>query len=187
MAKSSKRSHRRRRSHCSKKSHRRRRTYGGLSGAPLSYQLSNEWPSKMSMGQGGDYLKYHVGQHGGVLAGTPLQAVSEPLIPLSARGAAHLGGIDKALSDVSGLRDQAGGRRRRAHSKKSKKSKKSHRASKKSKKSNRRSRRRRGGAHEYAPYPSHGMLLSSPSDYAKAGLSRWEGVETDAARARADL
>jgi hypothetical protein len=36
---------------------------------------------------------------------------------------------------------------------------------------NRRSRRRSGGALGYAPFPSPGMLLSSPKAYAEAGLN----------------
>jgi hypothetical protein len=36
---------------------------------------------------------------------------------------------------------------------------------------NRRNRRRSGGALGYAPFPSPGMLLSSPQAYAQAGLN----------------
>ena len=99
-----------------RKTQRRRKSQkkGGamLHGAPLAESLSGDWSSKMSMGQGGDYLKYHVGQHGG-MAGAPLSAIDGSVLPMSLRGAAHMGGLDKSFTEISGLKDQAGGRRRR--------------------------------------------------------------------------
>ena len=32
-------------------------------GAPVQYDLAGSWPSKMPLGQGEDFLKYHEGQH----------------------------------------------------------------------------------------------------------------------------
>lgn len=105
-----------RKSHRKHKSHRRRhsRKEGGamLNGAPVSYSLANDWSSKMSMGQGGDYLKYHVGQHGGALAGAPLSEMGGAL-PSAMRGPAMLGGLDRAFNGIAGLKDQAGGKRRK--------------------------------------------------------------------------
>ena len=149
-----------------RKSQRRSRGGAALSGAPLSFSLSGDWSSKMSQGQGGDYLKYHVGQHGGAaMAGAPLSSLGETL-PMALHGPARIGALDAAMSEIAGLKDQAGGRRK---SKKSKKSK--------------RHTRRRGGAMGYAPFPSAGMLLA---DYSKAGITpQWKsGVEFDAATAR---
>jgi hypothetical protein len=127
----------------------------------------------MSLGQGADYFKYHEGQHGGAALGMgPFPgAVLSPGLPEALRGPAHLTGIDKAIADVRGLKDQAGGKRRKHRG--TKKHRKSHKKHGKShKKHHRRShRRRRGGALGYAPFPSSGMLLSSPKAYAEAGLN----------------
>jgi hypothetical protein len=124
----------------------------------------------MSLGQGADYFKYHVGQHGGV---APLSAIGNTLPPELA-GAAHLTGINKAYADIAGLKDgtsdpivaprvATGGRRRR-HKKSRKHSRKVHRKSY-------RNKRRNGGALGYAPFPSQGMLLKSAQQYAQAGLN----------------
>lgn len=158
-----KRSHKRR-------SHRRGGAYA-LNGAPVGYHLSGDWSSKMSLGQGADYFKYHEGQHGGAALGMgPFPgAVESPGLPAALRGPAHIGGIDKAIADVRGLSDApnstatVGGRRRRHSSK---------RHSKKHSRKHRKTRhRRRGGALGYAPFPSSGMLLSGPTAYAQAGLN----------------
>lgn len=187
MARKSRRSSSRKMKHTRKhKTHRRRthRRRGGadaLSGAPVNYHLSGDWSSRMSLGQGADYFKYHEGQHGGGLGyGQFPEAVLSPGLPAALRGPAHIGGIDKAINDVKGLCDPpncpgtsgptgttTGGRRRRHHRKGSKKHHKSRRHSRK----HRRTHRRRGGALGYAPFPSSGMLLSSPKQYAEAGLN----------------
>ena len=157
------------------KTHRRStRRRGGadeLSGASVNYHLSGSWPSRMSLGQGADYFKYHEGQHGGAALGMgPFpEAVLSPGLPEALRGPAHIGGIDKAIADVRGLKDQAGGKRRK-HRKGSKKHNKSRKHSRKHRKTHRR-HRRNGGALGYAPFPSSGMLLSSPTAYAQAGLN----------------
>lgn len=194
-----------RKSHRKHKSHRRRhsRKEGGamLNGAPVSYSLSNDWSSKMSLGQGGDYLKYHVGQHGGALAGAPLSEMGNAL-PSAMRGPAMLGGLDRAFNGIAGLRDQAGGKRRkhsrRKHSRRKhsrrKHSRRKHSHRKHSHRKNGGSRRKRstrkrstrrskGGALGYAPISSASMLLDSAA-YSKAGLNPDSGVEFAAAAAR---
>jgi hypothetical protein len=170
-----KRHHSRRARRHHRKSHRRHHR-GGV--APVDYSLSGNWSSKMSMGQGGDYLKYHVGQHGGA---APFPgSVTDSMLPPGLRQAAHIGGIDKAIADVRDLRDpnQAGGRRKR-HSRKHRSRK--HRSRKHSKR-----HRRRGGADlGFAPFPTKGMLLDSSLDYARAGLNpHWRGVEVADAKIR---
>ena len=152
-----------------RRSTRRRGGADALSGAPVNYHLAGSWPSQMSLGQGADYFKYHEGQHGGASLGMgPFPgAVLSSGLPQDLRGPAHIGGIDKAIADVRGLKDQAGGKRRKHHKKHSKSKSKSH---KKHNKSHRR-HRRNGGALGYAPFPSSGMLLSSPTAYAQAGLN----------------
>jgi hypothetical protein len=160
--------------------HRRRTRNGGdrLEGAPLNYHLSGNWASRMSLGQGEDYFKYHEGQHGGDesnIQGSPFPgAIVHSTLPGDLRGPAHLQGLDKAFSDIAGLKDQAGGRRKRYKSRRGKSAKRRTRGGKSAKRRTRRMRRmrRRGGAElEYAPFPSQGMLLDSQRAYAQAGLN----------------
>ena len=193
MAKKSRHSVSRKRHSRRKQSHKRRtfhRRRGGS--APVQYSLAGSWPSEMSRGQGADYFNYHRGQHGGV---APLSSIGGELISPEMRGPAHVGGIDKAILDVRGLKDQTGGRRksRRSKSRKSRRSK-SHKSRKsrrsKSRKDRRRrnkSRRSRGGAQlSGAPFSSQGMLLDSQKAYAQAGLNpEWKtDVAYDLAKMR---
>ena len=194
MAKKSRRSSSRKMKHTRKhKTHRRRthRRRGGadaLSGAPVNYHLSGDWSSRMSLGQGADYFKYHEGQHGGGLGyGKFPEAVLDTGLPAALRGPAHVGGIDKAIADVRGLSDSpsstatvgsatTGGRRRKHRKSHRKTHRKSHRKGGKSHKrrhsrKHRKTHRKRGGSLGYAPFPSPGMLLSSPKQYAQAGLN----------------
>jgi hypothetical protein len=146
-----------------------------LSGASVNYHLSGSWPSRMSLGQGADYFKYHEGQHGG-MAAYPAAVVSSGL-PDALRGPAHIGGIDKAINDVKGLCDPPNcpgsttGGKRRKHRKSRKHSKKHSKKTKMSRKQRKSYRKRRGGSLGYAPFPSAGMLLASPKQYAEAGLN----------------
>jgi len=191
MARASRKTHRKHKTH---RRHSRRNTRRGgamLQGAPLSYSLSDDWSSKMSQGQGGDYLKYHVGQHGGAyLSGAPLSEISGSALPGDLRGPAHIGGIDKAVADVAHLKDQAGGRRkkskknggRRKSSKKNGGRRKSHGA----RKSRSRRSKKRGGALGYAPFGGSSMLLNS-TGYQQAGLNPeyvTGGVERQMAQVR---
>jgi hypothetical protein len=111
---------RKHKSHHKRKTHRRGGAYA-LNGAPVGYHLSGDWSSKMSLGQGADYFKYHEGQHGGGSLGMgrfPDVLQDSALLPAALRGPAHIGGIDKAIADVRGLSDApnstttVGGRRR---------------------------------------------------------------------------
>ncbi len=174
MAKKSRRTHSRKVRTNKRKSHSRRRTHrkrGGeyaIRGAPASYSLAGNWSSRMSLGQGDDFFKYHQGQHGGE---APVSSIGT-VLPQELRGPAHLGGIDKSFQDIAGLKDQTGGKRRkhRKSTKKSKKSKKSkkNRKSRKSRKTLH--KRRRGGSLGFAPVSAPGMLLSA-SEYNQAGLN----------------
>ena len=168
--------------------HRRRRGGGGkLMGAPTDYSLAGDWSSQMSLGQGGDYFKYHEGQHGGS-APYPVALSGTPLVSADMNGSAMTSGTYKALQDVAGLSDlpnntvatSTGGRRkgirrtlRRSLRRKGKRSLK---------------RRHRGGsALGYAPVGAPGMLLASKHAYDQAGLNpeyRGSAVEYDVAKAR---
>jgi hypothetical protein len=187
--KHARKTHRRRTHHkrSTRRIHRRRGGADALSGAPVNYHLSGDWSSRMSLGQGADYFKYHEGQHGGALGmGAYPEAVLSPGLPQALRGPAHLDGIDKAINDVKGLCDPpncpgtqgpvtTGGKRRRRSTRQKSRSKSKRHTKKHGRKHRRthrrRSTRRRGGALGYAPFPSSGMLLSSPKAYAEAGLN----------------
>jgi len=133
------------------------------------------------MGQGGDYLKYHAGQHGGALGGAPLNAITGSVLPAHLQGPAHVAGSFAALQEVAHLRDQAGGKRSK-RSRGGKRSKRS-RGGKRSK----RSKRSRGGALMGAPYGAPSMLLRGGEESA-AGLNpHWRSVEVNAASARQGL
>uniref|UniRef100_A0A6C0KW44 Uncharacterized protein n=1 Tax=viral metagenome TaxID=1070528 RepID=A0A6C0KW44_9ZZZZ len=168
--------------------HRSRRHRGGnaLHGASLAHSLAGSWPSRMSLGQGGDYFKYHQGQHGGaVFQGAPLSAIADSSLPDALRGPAHIGGLDKAFVDIRGLKDQTGGRRTRHHKKRHHKNRsrrnKSHRHKSRRNKSNksksrrnrrsRRNNRRSGGALGYAPFPASSGMLLDKMGYQQAGLN----------------
>lgn len=233
-SRSSRRSSSRKMKHTRKHKTQRRRTHrrqsrrrGGM--APVNYHLSGSWPSRMSLGQGADYFKYHEGQHGGAALGMgPFPAaVLDPGLPAALRGPAHIGGIDKAIADVRGLCDPpncpgttTGGKRnknrrnksvggnrrnRREITKRNKtyggKRRRENAAAVANNAANvavesavvatnaanvavananavaapasggRNRKRRSGGALGYAPFPSSGMLLSSPRQYAEAGLN----------------
>ena len=200
MAQNLSRSRKGHRKHKARRTHVRRTLRGGsnlgASAAPLQYSLAGDWSSKMAQGQGGDYLKYHVGQHGGQRGGVA-PVGDTGVMDASLRGPAMLASQDQAFAAIAGLKDQAGGKRYK-RSKSSKRSKRSmctkrskrSKSSKHSKrsKSSKRSKKTRGGSLAYAPFDGKGMLLSQ-SDYAKAGLSpSWSSnVEFNAASARASL
>ena len=183
-----------RRGQRSRRNMRTRRSHGGMSaldGASVKYHLAGSWPSRMSLGQGTDYFKYHVGQHGGRnrrhrggmgydsnMGGAPMSAISHSTLPQNLRMAAHIDGIDKAIADVRPLKDpnQMGGRRsRRRGSKRRGGARKCWGMSRRRKNSHSRRTRRRGGSMGYAPFPNKGMLLDTSREYAQAGLNpQWK-------------
>lgn len=149
------------------KGHSRRRTHKRGGSAPTNYSLAGNWSSRMSLGQGNDFFKYHEGQHGGE---APLSAIGSTL-PAPMRGPAHVDGTFAAYADVAGLKDQTGGRHRKGHRKTKRYSRK-----------HSRKHRRRGGALGFAPVSAPGMLLSGPQ-YAQAGLNpgwKYDVAFTDA-------
>lgn len=182
MARKSRRSSVSRKSHHRRRTHHRRRggAYSLSSASPLNSSLANSWSSKMAAGQGGDFLSYHRGQHGGM---APLSVISGSSLDAAMRPAAMMTGLDRAFSDIRGLSDQAGGRRR--------KGRKTHRKGRKThykRRGSLKNRRRRGGALGYAPVDAQPMLLSA-SDAATAGMSpSWKtDVAFDAAADRQRL
>ena len=166
----------------------RRRMNGGV--APLTYSLSGDWASKMSMAQGGDFFKYHAGQHGGA---APVSNIGMSMLASGMEGPAMMSGLNRALAETAGMSDlpnqggapmapqKVGGRRRKGKS--SRRGKASRKANRKT---NRRNNKRRGGALGFAPISAPGMLLSA-GEYSQAGLNpgyRGAAVEYAVADAR---
>jgi hypothetical protein len=193
--KSQKKSQRKRRQQ-RRKTERKQQRGGELTGAPLSYSLSDTMSGKQSMAQGLNYLNYHRAQHGGV-APFP-QSVEGHVLGEGLRGSALMGTLDKAYADIAGLKDasptpipsladgriavdgpmplmgvsrQSGGKKRgQKKGKKSQKSQKS-RKSRKSQKSQRRRRQQGGSALGYQLVGAPGLLLETPKQYTNAGLN----------------
>ena len=93
-----------------------RKMYGGdrliLSPMELS-DTSMVGASKMSMAQGGDFFGYHANQHGGM---APLGYTG--MLDESLRASARVSPLDQAGAAIVGLKDQAGGRRKKRTTKK---------------------------------------------------------------------
>lgn len=167
--------------------HSRRR--GGM--APIRGEdLAGSYSSKMSLGHGQDFFKYHQAQHGGE---APVSVLGGEFLPKSLEQAAGTASLSRAMDEIAGMRDQSGGRRksRRSKSRRSKSHRSKSRRSKSHRSKSRRdkSRRHRGGAAlSFSPFPSRGMILDSGL-VDKAGLNPgWRGgVEFDAAAKRQAL
>ena len=134
-----------------------------------------------SLAQGQNFASYHLGQHGGV-ADYPTSVSAGPFLSGSMASQAGVAGLDSKWAEIAGMRDQAGGKRRkhRKSSRKTKKSKKSREASKKSrkaskksrkgsKKSRKGSRKQRGGV--AGASDSYMLLNGSLASKAEAGMS----------------
>ena len=172
--------------HCKHSHTRRTRRRGGscaIDGSPIDENLAGSWSSRMSQGQGADYLKYHEGQHGGA-EGAPLSSIDQSSLSSDLRGPAMLSGLDGAFEYIKGMSDMNGGK---YHKKRRQSRRQSRRSRRQRKQSHRRQRKRGGSCSElgYSPFPSQGMLLSSDG-YAKAGLNpEWKtNAEFDAAAVR---
>jgi len=101
------------------------------------------------------------------------------LLDASLRGAGHLGPLDRSFSEIAGMKDQAGGRRRRkqrSSKRKGRSSKRGRRSTKRGRRSTRRRRSMRGGE---APVNSPDMLLNgSQAQDAVNGMNpEWKLVE----------
>lgn len=89
-----------------------------------------------SLPAGMQFLQMHQGQHGGAAS---LDTMGQPLIPATMNDSARVSSTYAALAQTAGMKDQAGGRRRRRC------------AGRKGKKTMRRSRKMRGGALALTP------------------------------------
>ena len=118
---------------------RNRKMNGGshlvLTPMPLD-DTSMVGPSKMSMAQGGDFFGYHAKQHGGM---APVGYTG--MLEDSLRASARVSPLDQAGAAIVGLKDQAGGKRKRRSTKR----RSTKRRSTKRRSTKRRSTRRQNG------------------------------------------
>ncbi len=183
-----------------KQTYRKRRTQGGactLTGANLDYDLAKEVGST-SLKQGAEFQGLTKDYHGGgVATGAPVGATDSAILPTEMRASAGTAVLDQAITEVAGLKDGGGRRRRKSSRKASRKSRKANRksrkaqrksrkAQRKSRKANRqRQRHRQGGggcladnAATFTKDAADGMLLK---DYSGAGLNpEWKDVSAAA-------
>lgn len=149
----------------------RRNMYGGaliLSPMELT-DTSMVSASKMSGAQGLDFFSKHAAQHGGGagLMGAPVGDTG--MLEASLRASARMGPLDASYQAVVGMKDQSGGKRRRATGR---------RASRKTRRNrrNRRATRRQNGgmrALGFMETSAPGMLLSgSQAAQANSTMSR---------------
>ena len=153
----------------------RRNMYGGaLHLSPMELtDTSMMSASKMSGAQGLDFLGKHAAQHGGGgLMGAPVGETG--MLDASLRASARMGPLDASYQAVVGMRDQSGGKRRRASRRASRKNRASRRASR-NRRNRRATRRQNGGmrALGFMETSAPGMLLSgSQAAQANSTMSR---------------
>jgi hypothetical protein len=150
----------------SRKGSRKNRQNGGaLILAPMELtDTSMMGASRMSTGQGIDFLNKHSAQHGGgVLEGAPVGHTG--MLDASMRGSARMEPLDAAYAAVVGKSDQAGGKRRKASRKGRKASRK---GSRKGRKASRKGRKQNGGMQPlgYMNTDAPGMLLQGQQAHA---------------------
>lgn len=147
--------------------------YGGMTLAPQDINdTSMMSPQKLSVAQGGQFADLTRSMHGG-MAPYP-GGVTESGLPQNLQASARLVGLNESFDYIKGMKDVAGGRRRRRSRKNRKASRKNRKASRKSRKN----RRTRGGALGYAPSDMPGMLLDAAAT-ARAGLNPEWANDTD--------
>jgi len=167
----------------------RRSMYGGMSLAPQDINdTSMMSPQKLSVAQGGQFADLTRSMHGG-MAPYP-GGVTDSGLPQNLQASARLVGLNESFDYIKGMKDVAGGRRRRSSRKsrknrkasrknrKSRKSRKNRKASRKNRKASRKNRKTRGGALGYAPSDMPGMLLDAAAT-ARAGLNPEWANDTD--------
>jgi hypothetical protein len=149
---------------------RRAFMYGGNS-MPASVNDTSMKPmEEQSLAQGQQFEALHKNQHGGGLDAGPFPGavVAPTILPMNLHASARVAPLDAAIREISGLKDQSGGKRKAR--KASKKSRKGRKASKKSRKGRKGRKTYRGGSYNLinAQSVSAPGLLLSPSMEAKA-------------------
>ena len=148
---------------------RRRRNNINMMGGEYSMpspvnDMSMKGPMNMSLSQGQQFASFHANQHGGALSGGPYPGVvtEEALISPTMAVAARTAPLNAALTEIRGMTDQAGGRRKRRT-----RNRKNRKNSRKGRKNNNMSMRRRrnnmmgGAVLSPAATSAPGLLLPS--------------------------
>ena len=124
----------------------RKSQWGGV--APVDYVMG-QGVTEQSLAQGKQFAELHANQHGGALAyqGGPFpgSVQDQTLLPAGLHASARVAPLDAAIHEIQGMKDQGGGRRRKANRKS-------------------RNRRQNGGSYKLdtaADYNSPSMLLPS--------------------------
>lgn len=176
--------------HSRKATRRSKRYRGGFEPAPVTW--TTEVPSTLNLAQGQQFQELNKLYHGGAtFYGGPYPgSVTDSGLPADLAASAHLSPLNKAFADVAGLKDQAGGKRRRSSKRKSRRSaskRKGHRKSRRSaskRKAHRKSRRsahrksRGGGALNPMPMSDFNKMLLPAGLEGRAGLNpEWKLAE----------
>ena len=169
---STRRNRNRRANRKSRRNRRNRRMNGGYAvnnASPMELTDNSMLnPQALSLSQGNQFGALTKNMHGGM--GTYPSSVLSSSLPQNLQASARLLDLNDKYAAIAGMKDQAGGRRRR-------KSRKGRKASRKNRKSRRKSMR--GGANPlgYASTDSPGMLLDAAAT-ARAGLNpEWQLAE----------
>ena len=98
--------------------------------------------AKMNMAQGEQFANMHKAQHGGALEGASYPNSDGPLLTSADLVASsRVLPLNQAHQEILGLKDQAGGRRRRRSTRKGRKGRKGRKASRKGRKASRKNRK----------------------------------------------
>jgi hypothetical protein len=131
--------------------------------------------NSIQLAQGQQFHEINKAYHGGaVYHGGPYPGgVTNSTLPPELQASAHLNPLNRAFAEINGLKDQAGGKRKKGKksAKKTHKSKKSTRKSKKAKKSRKTQRKYHGGALGFMPMTSFDKMLLPAGLEGKAGLN----------------
>lgn len=113
--------------------------YGGMNLAPQDINdTSMMSPQKLSVAQGGQFTELTRNMHGGM--GPFPGAVTDNVLPQNLQASARLVGLNNSFDYIKGMKDVAGGRRRRSVRRTRRKgSRKSRRSSRKNRRSDRKS------------------------------------------------
>lgn len=155
---------------------RRNNMMGGEYSMPASVNDNSMNNSRdMSLAQGQQYADFHKNQHGGGegLSGGPFpgavtdEALISPDMALSARTAP----LNAALNEIRGMKDQAGGRRRRNTMRKNRKNRKASRKNRKNtRKNTRKNRKNRKGSRRNRRNNMMGGMMLNPASVSAPGL-----------------
>jgi hypothetical protein len=171
---------------------RRRRNNINMMGGEYSMpspvnDMSMKGPMNMSLSQGQQFASFHANQHGGALSGGPYPGVvtEEALISPTMAVAARTAPLNAALTEIRGMTDQAGGRRKRRtrnrkNRKNSRKGRKNNMSMRKNRKNSRKGRKNNNMSMRRRRNNMMGGAVLSPAATSAPGLLLPSGLEAKA-------